>query len=252
MPNLSDPYLKTIRAKVHLDDLRNQLEIFYKSKPYALVPLEDDIENQRYRVRVQIENVPDHIPLIVGDLLYCLRSALDQLVWSLASLRIDYPKHTQFPIFKALNPGKFGEFTNGVPAKAVKIIDSFQPYHGSDDAAIQRHLLWRLHLLCIIDKHRRIPVHSDEIFFVLPKPLQPFLRFDNTDEMGELSIPLALKRQMTLNPDVSFKVSFGDAIVGIECDLAGIESIYKFVANDVIPRFAPFFPESPVPRQSRC
>jgi len=239
--NLADPYLKTVRAKVHLDDLRKQLDIFHKSKPYALVPLEDDIENQRYRVRVQINDIPDPIPLIAGDLFYCLRSSLDQLVWSLASLTIKYPEHTQFPIFEESSPKKFKRFTCGVPAKAVEIIDSLQPYHGRDAAAIQADLLWRLNLLCVIDKHRRIPVHGDEIFFRLPKTLQPFLRFDSTGEVGVMSIPLSLKSQMTLNPDISFKVSFGDVDAGIECDLAGIERIYEFVTNNVIPKFAGFF-----------
>ena len=47
LDRLSDPYLKTARAKVHLDELREELEDFSKSKPHR-VHRQRDTKNQRY------------------------------------------------------------------------------------------------------------------------------------------------------------------------------------------------------------
>ena len=183
---MADPYLKTARAKEHLEDLRGRLIAFEKSKPCTF-SRQDDPENRRHIIRFHIREIADKVPLIVGDFLYCLRSSLDQLVWALAQVGgINYPDGTQFPIFSKPNPRKFGDFTVGVPAEAVQIIDHLQPYHGRDSAAIQSHLLWRLNALCNIDKHRRIPTDAIVVDFDFPNfPRQylPFAVFDHDAEI---------------------------------------------------------------------
>ena len=84
-PTLADAYLKTTRAKLHLDSLRSELDAFRKSNP-CRVFRKENYTLGRYEIRVKVEETPDHIPLILGDLLYCVRSSLDQLTWSLAKL----------------------------------------------------------------------------------------------------------------------------------------------------------------------
>ncbi|MGO9093914.1 MAG: hypothetical protein ACLQGV_01710 [Bryobacteraceae bacterium] len=246
-PSVADPHLKTTRAKVHLDALRKELHSFCESKPYSFVR-EEDIEHGRYRIRVDIGAIPDSIFLIAGDLLYCLRSSLDQLVFALAHLTVPYPEDTQFPILaKDIASDKdtrkrFEKQTHGVPTEAVRIIESLQPYHGGNAGAIRSHLLWRLNWLGNIDKHRRIPLHGGEIVFAfpfLPKASAPMIEFDHDN--GVISVPIGLKSQMALDPTVSFEVVFGDLSDGIACNFNGIEQIYNFVAEDVIPRFARFF-----------
>jgi hypothetical protein len=101
-PSLADAYLKTTRAKLHLEALRSELDAFRNSNP-CWVFRNENHKLGRYEIRVKTEDTPDHIPLILGDLLYCLRSSLDQLTWSLARLTTEYPRSTQFPIFDALN-----------------------------------------------------------------------------------------------------------------------------------------------------
>jgi hypothetical protein len=59
-------------------------------------------------------------------------------------------------------------------------------------------------------------------------------------DSGMCSLPAAFKDQMTLDPNVSFKLVFGDPGEGIACDFDGIEKIHNFVAGDVIPRFTRF------------
>ena len=73
-PSLVDSYLKTTRAKVHLDALRNEIDLFRKSKPCSVFR-KDNVKRGRYEIRIKIANTPDPIPLILGDLLYCLRSS---------------------------------------------------------------------------------------------------------------------------------------------------------------------------------
>jgi hypothetical protein len=242
---LVDPYLKTSRAKVHLENLREKLAVFCKNPCDFLG--EDDLENQLHIVRMKVKDIPDEIPLILGDLLSCLRSALDQTVWCLAKINATpgYPEHTQFPILEQRDVARFDRQTRGVPTEAVRIIESLQPYNAPTEAAVREHLLWRLNKLCNIDKHIRIPMRGVtgmvkwSTFISFNAKDFMLTEFDNNAVMR---IPLSRKGQMALNPRVpEFKVLFGDLYWKIECDFAGIETIYEFVTNNVIPRFARFF-----------
>jgi hypothetical protein len=240
--SLVDPYLKTTRAKAHLDALRSDLDAFRESKPYSFT-FDVDADRSLYVVKVELKDPPSHLALIVGDLFYCLRSSLDQLVYALAKLTTALPKGTQFPIideFNKDNMQRFNRQTSGVPSEAREIIKSLQPYHGSNETAIRSHLLWRLNAICNLDKHRRIPIHSSRIdlsFPNLPKSIEASLKFGP----DTICVPLRYKNQMTVDPKVSFRLVFGDLNSGIECDVDGIAGIYHFVSDSVIPRFARFF-----------
>src|ERR1700731_434622 len=158
--NMTDPYLKTSRAKAHLEDLGKRLAAF-RNEPCEFFR-EDDLENQVHVIRMKIRDIPDDIPLVFGDLLYCLRSSLDQLVWCLAKINATpgYPEHTMFPILEQRNDPGFKRHTRGVPPEGAKIIEALQPYNTLDPTDIKNHLLWRLNKLCNIDKHIRIPIHG--------------------------------------------------------------------------------------------
>lgn len=235
-PGLADGYLKTTRAKLHLDALRSELDAFRKSNSCRVFRKENH-KLGRYEIRVKTEETPEHIPLILGDLLYCLRSSLDQLTWSLAKLTTGYPKGTQFPIFDELSAKtrkRFADYRVGVPPRAAKLIESLQSYQRADPSS---HPLSRLNSLGNIDKHRRIPVHGDEVIFNFPKmprALAAALKFDHDQHI--VIVPLELKGQMQVAPIASFRVIFGDYAEGISCDFVGLESIYEFVANSVLPR----------------
>jgi hypothetical protein len=244
---LEDPYHKTGRAKVHLDALRQEISAFVESNPIRVFP-KDDVKHGRYRIRIKVNEIPPQIPLIAGDCFYCLRSALDQTVWALAKRKmgVGYPTHTQFPIFEhntARNRQKFRQYTAGIPAAAMGVLKSFQPYHRANPSA---HLLSTLNALCNIDKHRRIPVHSQELivhFPDAPVSIARFFEFDAEQQM--FSVPLEYKSQVNFEPKASFNVVFGDFSAdpsnNIPCDLDRMINIYEFVTNTVIPKFARFF-----------
>ncbi len=239
--SLTDPYLKTARAKEHLEELRDRLHRFREDEPISF-KREDDLTNQHHLIRIKIKAVPDKITLIAGDFLYCLRSSLDQLVWALAKNVGSYPSGTQFPIFEQRDQGRFNRYTFGVPSDAVPIIESHQPYNAQNATLMKEHLLWQLNKLCNIDKHRRIPTDATIIDFQFPdfpKKFIPLAKFDPDTET--VAVPLELKDYTKLNPMANLNVTFGDSYEGIRCDLARFEQMHDFVANKVIPGFATFF-----------
>ncbi len=241
--SLGDPYLKTTRAKTHLDDLGRQIKSFLDSHPVKVFR-RDEVRKGLYTIRFKINPLPDDLALILGDLLYCLRSALDQTVWALAKAKmgVGYPEGPQFPIINKLNAQSkktFARYTAGVPARAVGIIKSLQPYQRANS---EEHLLARLNKLCNIDKHRRIPVHGQELIFHFPSAPRSLVKVMKLDSSSQLvSVPLEFKDQMTFEPEVSFTIVFGDLTDGISCDFQGVKNIYEYVANSVIPQFARFF-----------
>jgi hypothetical protein len=235
---LTDPYLKTSRAKEHLESLRQDLQVFYESKPCRF-SREDDFQNQRHIVRMKVRETPDKISLIAGDFFFNLRASLDQLVWYLAKLTLAYPRETQFPVLEKPDAALIKRRTKGVPVQALAVIEALQPYNTPNLADIQSHQLWRLNKMCNIDKHMRIPVHGSTGVVTLPIPIVANgFRFDDDLVMN---IPLGLKGEMALDPPVSFKVVFGDLYWKISCDLDDFEAIYHYIANNVLPRFARFF-----------
>jgi hypothetical protein len=241
-PSLTEPYLKTTRAKVHLDALRNSLDAFRKSKPITF-RRKKNVKASRYEIKLKIQDTPNEVPLILGDLLYCLRSALDQTVWQLAKLSLPYPEKTQFPILgkdTKQTRATFEVCTAGVPAGAKTLLKELQPYNRVDPKS---HLLWRLNLLNIIDKHRRIPMHGDILDFQFPKFPRNLVHLLNLDHENHMvSAPLELKGKMVLNPNISFDIVFGDAAEGISANFDDVTKIYNFVTDSVIPRFSRFFP----------
>src|SRR6266568_4778374 len=98
MAGNADSYLKMTRAKEHLNNLQVEIAYFIHAKPYSLTR-EDDLENKLHILGFRLADVPEKIPLVAGDLFYCMRCALDQLVWSLAAVT-GIPEGTQFPILE--------------------------------------------------------------------------------------------------------------------------------------------------------
>jgi hypothetical protein len=92
---------------------------------------------------------------MIGDFLHNLRSALDHIAFALAGTKAG--DKTMFPVAhdrtwfesKAV-PNKL----DGVPARAVTLIRSLQPYHRGEPSRYF-HPLWVLNRLNSIDKHQR-------------------------------------------------------------------------------------------------
>ena len=198
----------------------------------------------RYRVVVRHPHVT--IFLIAADVIQCLRTALDQAVCSLVSLKHADPDWTQFPVFsEPLNPKerkRFDSQTRGLPSRAIDYISCLQPYNRPQGTPVNTSLLWQLHEWNRIDKHRRISVRTSVTVpsrVVNGAPGPDFLLFDlePADYGCDVICGGAYKN---LEPRFAPIVVFGEANSGITITLPGIVQIYHFVADEVLPTLAGF------------
>lgn len=102
---------------------------------------------------------PVRLSVLVGEVLFNLRSALDNLVCGLIKTQDHMSEcdKSEFPIF--LDEAKFkeksGRLLRGVPGPASQLIEDFQPWRRPENS---RSLdpLWIIHDLCNHDKHRAL------------------------------------------------------------------------------------------------
>jgi hypothetical protein len=86
MKPFDGPKLKVRRAEYHISDLHTRIDTFLARDPYRIV-LEDDPETGKPAWFVRItEDLSDDIPLVIGDAVHNLRSALDLLACDLVRL----------------------------------------------------------------------------------------------------------------------------------------------------------------------
>ncbi len=124
--------LKLDRAKVHIDALNESVQAWLRSGAYTLVDIPDPRSSDRLIVPKITQELKDEWPLLVGDAVHNMRSALDHLVFSLA-----------LNGYRRANPGQ--SLPEGVEnALAFPVISTsgsrtIQEIHDEWD---KRHLLW--------------------------------------------------------------------------------------------------------------
>jgi hypothetical protein len=151
------PKLKIERANKHIAELQAVLEAFLKTNFYRL-----GVDNLNDGTNVLtfelIGTLPSDVPLIIGDAIHNLHTALDLMIWEIES-RIGKPsRSTKFPFYQTRSE-LVGAIENGnlkaAPEICHIIIEDIKPYRGGND------LLYGLHELDIMDKHKLlIPIIS--------------------------------------------------------------------------------------------
>jgi len=145
--------IKIERAKKHFRDLEAELgktrgrtrdTLYAEQEPNSLQSL--------YRRDLPVYTLD--VLAISGDLIHNLRSALDHLAYHLVMAETDGTpsRRAAFPIAKdraTYESDKAGK-VEGVRPEAIEVIDGFRPYNGGSD------VLWRIHELDNIDKHRYV------------------------------------------------------------------------------------------------
>lgn len=155
MTTVSTFTMKLVRADEHLKALNNEIATFLQIRPYEVVT-KKDIPAGNLCARVIYRHAPPaRLLMLIGDVLYNLRSALDHLAWSLAGTKAD--RRTEFPIFYEergfLDRGR--EKSHDMPAPAQTTIESLQPYKGVHGLP-ESEPLWLLQQLSIEDKHHTL------------------------------------------------------------------------------------------------
>jgi hypothetical protein len=176
-------WAKIRHAEAHRQRLKKLCDGYRASNPFHVEPEPTDQPNKTaFRLRVT-QPPPLQIPLVVGDLLHNLRSALDSLMYELVTraygqpLSADEERACQFPIER--NPGEFDKFFTRhkvrnrltPPALRDKVIRPVQSFYWLEEAkrsgvesastpdyeaAYQHSALGEFSYVSNIDKHRRL------------------------------------------------------------------------------------------------
>ncbi len=232
--------LKMSRAKEHLDALRSEVERFWQGNPNPFVR-ERHPEWISFAVNIPIEPSP-RLSIIVGDIAFNLRSALDHLAWQLAVLHCGSDttprRYPEFPIFNCETNFKKGasrKLANILPA-ARSVIELLQPYHRGDWPELAH--LWILHEVNRVDKHQTAVGH----FFTASlrfSDIKGEFRFSPLRNGDQWIVPVKQRRKFKMKLFASLSFEFASIPHGVSFE--DIEDIYKFVDQEVLPRFRGFF-----------
>lgn len=174
MPNLVVAWAKIKRASKHLDEIAGIAD-HLKCGPGHSIDQQTRRGNRantvKWRAVLKVEDEPPpRLSVLVGEVLYNLRSALDLLAYHLAaeaSKPKGPPRGTGFPVhdseehFFLKDPKSASGYarssgchkTRGMDRVAREFIECNQPYKGRNKSEAHCHPLWRLHDACNADKH---------------------------------------------------------------------------------------------------
>ena len=240
---LAHTEVKIRRAYKHLEELKRAVSEFRKNG-YTVVR-QDDPGKGVHHALIQLKIAPDDLATLPGEFAYSLRSSLDHLVWQLALLTTDTPNPwTSFPIYGTApkTKSRYWESLSDIPSTAATIINQFQPHLRG--AAFKDDPLWKLNELCNIDKHQVVAVSSS--VFRVKNVATTKAKHSEFNHAIKVAVPLAEKENLQIEVDVS-RVIFGAPIdtfntsSDFEIDVEGLEEIYNFVRDEVIPNFESFF-----------
>jgi hypothetical protein len=201
--------------------------------------------------------VPVDIPILIGEVLYQLRSTLDHLAFHLvklnpsgATLPVEWEEHCQFPLL--LEPPKgqtpplpLGHFKNlpSISAKAHAFIEKVQPYYGVGKV---NNCLRFLKELCNRDKHRylvltrsRSQVHETRAWGNR-LITSGYRSRDHGEEIGLLDKSIGGDSNMLTSFRLSGFVAFNEPILG-EASNVCIEELLKWLFESVREVIVPEF-----------
>ena len=150
MPIPESVRIKIERADQHISDMDGAISEFWKTRPYKVIGYIDAEKRPTYQV-TDTKPIGPMIPAIAGDVIQCLRAALDRMacaLWSRTNARdckIYFPIADSATKYKSDGLGK----VKGLGQDAIDAITAIEPYQGGKGES-----LWCLHRLSIIDRHR--------------------------------------------------------------------------------------------------
>jgi hypothetical protein len=245
--NRADEHLKDIEALTKPLGERREYPVIETMKPKRKAP------EWEYRLDLSSIQLPERLPILVGDYLFNVRSALDHLVVAIAPRK--HRRKVSFPIFvtdpfardetsgdylDAKAACRWLSLTSGLPDDCIAALKVLQPYEAAalHGQVAGHHALALLSAFQNADKHRelvdavfglhRVELHlgSDETIYAVP------VFQDGT--------------VLTSEPQkVDVKVK-GAVLVGLQrgqeiwsFDML-IRRLTAFVADEVLPRLEPF------------
>lgn len=160
------------RAVQQFGGLQGEFSRFLESKPYRVVT-ERDAEADKWVIAQYPDgDFPAHWPLLLGEIIYNLRSSMDHAVYELTILNIGHElEGTEFPVFTdpavyfekkkgAGDPSKRSGIYDirGLTAKTQAVIEIFQPFNVKNLPVGGMSTMGLLNEMCNIDKHRTLHI----------------------------------------------------------------------------------------------
>lgn len=234
-------WIKIDRALEHIEVLDRSIEAWLRKDPYSIREEREPYDPDPALVRVSLclrlsEPFRVEWSAYIGDAVHCLRSSLDHMAFTLnakgyakanngAALPPRDAKLSEFPIFGNADAQKGASaFANAIKTKlpyasqaAIDAIGAMQPYQYGP--RFTQSLLWMVHDLDIIDKHRQIVlastaptnIHIDKLVIAGPQRERSIARTGPMKDGDELAYwVIAPETQYHHNMDVTFHVAFGN------------------------------------------
>jgi hypothetical protein len=265
MPSLEGVRLKMMRAGEHLDALNSEVDSLladlYKN---GVVKHVEPNSGDHVWVVDAAPALTTHVSVIAGDFAHCLRSALDHIVYELATQERPL---TEFPIYLKPGPGRDGFHEAGIakiwslPIEAKVLIERLQPYEGWNGLKDKAHPLWLVHDFDRIDKHRRLlaapsaTIAKGEVQARIPKPGEGGYELNirsqwiinasgnskHGDEVARLTDPGPDSGIENLYLKFPFQIAIDEEGIAPGPIGSQLREMYDFVANEVVAPFEPFF-----------
>jgi len=147
--------VKFERARAHLSALETEVTPLQGQNLWVVGGKENKPTGREYFNPRPLPILPFNVPATACDVIQNLRGCLDHLAYQLARVGTadaEPSRSVSFPIFEDVVRYQSGKASRvaGMRPDAVKAIDALKPYKGGNE------LLWRLHDLDNIGKHRLI------------------------------------------------------------------------------------------------
>jgi hypothetical protein len=194
--SLEGPIAKMTRAERHIDVLKREVETIWTPREPRPVRTEGDKGGLEYRFYLgELPEIKAEWPLIIGEILFDLRSALDHLAFQLCVRQLggDLPpnieKASQFPIFDSASKfrGRGLAYIKTLAEQEREAIRFLQPYDTRDDGwRFVRASLNDLHALHIIDKHRQLHLVTSAHSATVMREFPPDCGFQQTPNWGSV------------------------------------------------------------------
>ena len=249
----------------HAGELLERLELAIKGREEDNAYRPSVILNRhtgQHVIRMKYHPIPAGWGVDIGDILFNLRASLDYLIYELAvihqgrALTEDEASKTAFPVyeFDPTEPSAVKTRRKDIERRlgllhpdAKAVVLDFQPYTLSD---YRESIVWVLHTLNNIDKHRSLNVivsalassefrllGSGTVDWVLPIPSGGFTLQEDT-----ILARFTAKRDVKVEIDIRGADCFDEPLllhkpspVG-----AGLRLIFDSIKDWLLPRFAPF------------
>jgi hypothetical protein len=178
---------KLNRAKKHFSDLAKTIHEYHSSVPFNAI-CEDEAGDLVYRVKINKPVPAIELSLIIGDLIHNLHSALDLRISELVISNGNIVTRGNAFLF-AENMSEIEKIypsrLEGLSLNHIQKVIALKPYKNGNP------LLWELHHLDIIDKHRELIIAGSAQESVIIDP--SFFMKSMNPELDIPEMPIAIK-----------------------------------------------------------